>query len=98
MSKTEHAKVQLSDGKLRDLDIEVSTDEPWTLELQSLGDRRCIKTTSLFEALRRMREDLEGTGARLLCAGSRPDVNASGRSRSMGRRPQGLYIAYGKTG
>jgi hypothetical protein len=58
MSKTEHAKVQLSDGTLRDLDIEVSTDEPWTLEFQSLtGDRRCIKTTTLFEALRHMRED-----------------------------------------
>lgn len=85
MSRMENIKARLPDGSLRDIQIRVSEDAPWKLEFQGLdGTMRCIEAGDLFEALRKMRGEFENAGCLLLCAGSRPDINPSGMSRSMG--------------
>jgi hypothetical protein len=94
MNNIRHIKARLPNGTLRDFDIKVSDDAPWTLEFQNLdGTLRRLQARDLFEALREMREELEIVGCQLLCAGARPDVTPSGMSRSMsgGRK---AYIAH----
>ena len=95
MTKVEHAKLRLSDGTLKTLDIEISDDAPWTLKFQNLDGRtRRVQAPDLFEALREMRQDLERMGAQLLSAGARPDVTPSGMSRSMsgGRKAYVVHL------
>src|ERR1700733_16300281 len=84
MSETIFIKAKLPDGEIRDLQLTVSLDSPWTLEYRDADGRvHCYKERDLFEALREMRKGLESTGVQLLCAGARTDVWPSGMSRSM---------------
>ena len=75
MSEIKRLRGQLSDGTLRDFDIEVSNDAPCAIRFRALdGTVRHLQARDLFEALREMRKELEMAGCQLLCAGARPGV------------------------
>ena len=95
MSETIFIKAKQPDGEIRDLQLTVSLDSPWTLEYRDADGRaHCYQERDLFETLREMRKELESTGVQLLCAGARTDVWPSGMSRSMagGRKAYILHI------
>jgi hypothetical protein len=96
MSQIHHVTGRLSNGELRDFEIEVSNVEPWTLRFRKLDDNeRLIQATDLFIALQEMRAELEEEGCLLLCAGARPDVAPSGMSRSMGGGRKAYFLKMG---
>lgn len=97
MIKNEIIIAKLPDGALKDLHVKVSEDEPWQLEFCGPdGVVRHFQAPDLFEALRAMRENLEGDGYQLLCAGARPDVTPSGMSRSMGGGRKAYIVRQGR--
>lgn len=85
MSELHTIRLEVSNGSLDTLAVEVPNTSPWKLLASGAGFRsREFVGEDLFEALIALRKELEKTGYRLLCAGARVDVFPSGMSRSMG--------------
>lgn len=84
-SEPKSIKVQLRDGAVKDCILQVALVSPWKLVFSGVYlAKREFVGEDLFEALIALRQELEGIGAQLLCAGARYDVFPSGMSRSMG--------------
>jgi hypothetical protein len=96
-SKIVNLKVRLPDSTTRELTVERSVGSPSWLAFRDFdGTLRKFEAVDLFEALIAMRQELEGRGCRLLCAGARIDVWPSGMSRSMGQARKAFIVRPGK--
>jgi hypothetical protein len=85
MSETRNLQIKFSDGSTRECSVSIAESPPWNLSVAGadLGPWQ-FDRPDLFEGLIAFREELEKIGARLLCAGARPEVYPSGMSRNMG--------------
>jgi hypothetical protein len=77
-------KFQLANRSIVDCIVEISLAPPWELAISGPGPViGKFRGEDLFEALITLRAELEKTGQKILCSGSRVDVFPSGMSRSM---------------
>lgn len=85
MSEERTIRVRRADGGVEEGRLRIAVSPPWSLSL-SVSGRATINVAAedLFDALCHLREQLEGVGAQLLCAGAQRNVFPSGMSRSMG--------------
>jgi hypothetical protein len=97
MNKRRKVQVLLRDGIIKECEIEHSEEAPWAICFNGAGfqDRHFLGD-DLFEALAKLRRELEANNMCLLCVGSRPDVLASGMSRSMGGGQRVYALDLGK--
>jgi len=85
------------DGSVTVLEVSPTSTPPWALTVNGGAFReRRFEGDDLFSALIALRRELEPSGGRLLCAGSRRDVYPSGMSRSMGSARQAYLIKLGE--
>jgi len=85
------------DGTVDQVIVSPSVSSPWTLVVNGLGMHgRVFEGSDLFDALMRLRKQLEGDGFRLLCAGARRDAYPSGMARSMGNARKAYVCELGK--
>ena len=82
---TQQATVKLlqSNGQVKDLVLRYSIQSPWFIE-SPFDPGKKYEGDDLFQCLQSLRSDLEETGARLLCNGSRVNSYPSRMSREMG--------------
>jgi hypothetical protein len=92
-----HIKAMNAQGVTVALDLQASSNAPWTLRVSGL-DSDCKEFTGndLFEALVALRREVEARGMRLLCAGAHRDVYPSGMSRSMGSARNAYVMKHGQ--
>jgi hypothetical protein len=85
MNETKYIKVRDRDGAAADCTVEILSIHPARLVFSGpFLDGREFLANDVFDALVSLRGSLEEIGARLLCAGARPEVFPSGMSRDMG--------------
>ena len=95
MTTVENITAISDNGRKINVGVEIAQEEPWWIKYTNLTGREILlESDDLFEALILMRLDLEGQGFKLLCEGARPNVMASGMSRSMsgGRKAYVLQL------
>jgi len=78
-------KVAHASGEIKEIILSISRGDPCVLEVEEVdGHRRRAEASDLFECLVRIRSDLEGDGAKVLCNGARLDAYPSRMAREMG--------------
>lgn len=88
MNEKVSVEIQMSDGAIKPVDVEIRHDPQtsvWKLILKDIGiGEQSVVGDDLFLAMVELRKVLERSEAQLLCAGARPEVFPSGMSRGMG--------------
>jgi len=85
MAEAVKARILRPDRTVEVGTIYASVEPPWRIALEMRDmEHHEFEGADLFEALVKLRRELEMGGSRILCAGSRVDVFPSGMSRSMG--------------
>jgi hypothetical protein len=84
MNEGKSLRIRLSNGTIKECTVVPSEASPWKLLLvgSEFGGRE-FSGDDLFEALLKLRKQLEKDGAQLLCVGAQFDIWPSGMARSM---------------
>lgn len=97
MSEKRAIKILLDNGAIQTVEIEIADTPPWSLKLLNFDSKTLeFVGADLFDALAMLRQEIEKSGGRLLCAGARPEVRPSGMSRSMGGGRKAYVIRIGE--